>query len=74
MSSASRDTPDKYAQYIFVERPYVDKFVTWFVDKQYWFDVQWVRPGNKYQFRFAVNIDLRREFPASLRGKFSSTP
>lgn len=74
MASASTETPDHAAQAIYVEKLYMLRFVSWFIDKEYWFDVQFVHPSQKYQLRFAVNIDLRREFPASLRGKFSSKP
>jgi hypothetical protein len=70
LSSASTTTPDYAAQNIYVEKEYVPRFLAWFVDQQFWVDVQWVSDG-LYQLRFAVNVDLRSELPTALRGKFS---
>lgn len=74
MSSASTETPEYAAQYIYVENDQLLKFLAWFQLKHYWFDVQWRDKNHVFRIRFAINVDLRNELPTSLRGKFSVNP
>lgn len=74
MSSASTETPEEFVQYIYVEETWVPKFVAVFLKKGYWIDLQFDRKAVKWRLRFAVNVDLRRDFPTALHGKFSINP
>lgn len=72
--SASTETPNFAAQYIYVENDQLLRFIALFMLKHWWVDIQWIEAAKKFRLRFAVNIDLRNDLPASLRGKFSVNP
>lgn len=74
MSSASTETPEIYVQYIYVEEEWVPKFMALFIKKQWWIDLQFDRKAVKWRLRFAVNVDLRKDLPTALHGKFSINP
>jgi hypothetical protein len=74
LSSASTETPDAAAQYIYIQEAWLPKFLAVFIRNGWWIDLQYIGKVEQWRLRFAINVDLRRDLPTALHGKFSIKP